>query len=253
MGDGKLNLSPSSLERAYACPQSWLLQKAGGTAASGPHQGIGTALHRIAQEHPDGHVPDLLRTLHDLLRPLGLKDTWSGRARLRHAESAAESMVAHLQASPPALAVEAPFVTEVEGVTVRGMIDRIEGTATELRVVDLKTGRSAKSQAAAEEDLQLASYQTAVTQGALDETLGDDAARHLTGAQLVYVGTGTRTAAVRTQRLLRESDAPDWFENIVHEVKNSLSSPQVRAVPNAMCDLCPVKRSCVLYPEGAEL
>src|SRR5699024_7291232 len=53
-GDAPIRLSPSALERAVDCPQSWLMERAGGTRSGGPAQLIGTALHQLAQVHPSG-------------------------------------------------------------------------------------------------------------------------------------------------------------------------------------------------------
>lgn len=252
-GEGPLVLSPSALERAEACPQAWLLERSGGTPSRGAAQSIGTAIHRIAQEHPDGQVPDLLGRLHALLAPLHLEDTWSGRRALQRAEETAQRTVEHLRSAPPALAVEAPFRVQVGQVVLRGIIDRIEGDQTSLRVVDLKTGRTAKSAAATETDLQLAAYQTAVREGALAAIAGDDAPERLSGAQLVHVGTGTRRATVRTQPPIETAADPDWFTDLVARVEREASGPAVPARRNAHCDRCPVRRSCALMPDGAEL
>lgn len=250
--EGPIRLSPSALERAHDCPQSWLMERAGGSRGSGPAQGIGTALHRLAQEHPGGG-PDLLDQLHTLLRGLPLEGTWSGRRRLRHAEDAAHLLAEHLAASPPPLAVEAPFEVELGPVRLRGSVDRIEGDAGTVRVVDLKTGRVAKSAAAAEQDLQLAAYQAAVREGALAEQLGQDAPQRLAGAQLVHVGTGGRRAAVRTQQALTRAEDPAWFDTLVREVAQEVSGPQVTARRNAHCSRCAVRSSCTLQPEGEQL
>src|SRR5699024_8596819 len=166
--DTPIRLSPSALERAVDCPQSWLMERAGGTRSGGPAQLIGTALHHLAQAHPSGPAggeQDLLEELHTLLRSVPGTETWSGRRRVRRA------------GEPRAVA--APFAVTLGGVHLRGSIDRIEGDATGLRVVDLKSGRTAKSAAKAEEDLQLAAYPAAVREGALAEQLGPDAPERL--------------------------------------------------------------------------
>jgi len=245
-------LSPSALERAVDCPQSWLMERAGGTRAGGPAQLLGTAIHHLAQIHPRGEV-DLLDELHSLLRGMPGTDTWSGRRRVRRAEDAARLLTEHLRTAAEPLAVEAPFEVELERVRLRGSIDRIEGDATGLRVVDLKTGRSAKSAAKAEEDLQLAAYQAAVRDGALAEQLGADAPERLNGAQLVYVGTGGKRAAVRTQVALTRAEHPEWFDELVRGVSREVSGDHVTARRNAHCDHCAVRSSCPLQPEGEQL
>lgn len=251
-----IRLSPSALERAVDCPQSWLMERAGGTRSGGPAQLIGTALHHLAQVHPRGPEQpeeDLLGELHTLLRTVPGTETWSGRRRVRRAEDAARLLAEHLRSAGEPLAVEASFEVELGRVQLRGSIDRIEGDATGLRVVDLKSGRAAKSAAKAEQDLQLAAYQAAVREGALNEELGEDAPERLTGAQLVYVGTGGKKAAVRTQTALPRAEDPAWFDDLVQQVSRDVSGDQVTARVNTHCTHCAVRSSCPLQPEGDQL
>ncbi|MFC0675749.1 PD-(D/E)XK nuclease family protein [Brachybacterium hainanense] len=250
-----LRLSPSALERAADCPRAWLLERSGGTPEAGPAQAIGTGVHALAQEHPAGvpeaGIPDLLAQLHRLLRPLGLEQTWSGRRSLRQADAAARTLVAYLSSAAPALAIEAPFEVQLGDVVLRGAVDRIEGTAQAARIVDLKTGRQAKTAAKAQEDLQLAAYQAALREGALDEALGGRA--RSAGASLVYLGTPSARPAIRDQRALQEAEDPAWFDAVVADVSADLRGSRVQARRTAHCDRCSVRRSCPLFPEGAEL
>ncbi|MGO1201083.1 MAG: PD-(D/E)XK nuclease family protein, partial [Dermabacteraceae bacterium] len=251
-----IGLSPSALERAVDCPQSWLMERAGGTRSGGPAQLIGTALHHLAQIHPqgpEGGTDDLLEELHTLLRSVPGTETWSGRRRVRRAEDAARLLAEHLRTAPDALAVEAPFEVDLGRVRLRGSIDRIEGDATGLRVVDLKSGKNAKSAAAAQDDLQLAAYQAAVRDGALVDQLGADAPERLNGAQLVYVGTGGKKAAVRTQIALSQAEDPAWFDSLVAQVSEDVAGRQVTARLNSHCSHCAVRSSCPLQPEGDQL
>lgn len=254
-GERPISLSPSALERAHDCPRAWLFERAGGTRAGGPAQVLGTAVHRLAQDHPaaDAAPEDLLDELHTLLRGVPGLDTWSGRRRVRRAEDAVRLLAAHLAQAPPALAVEAPFAVELGEVRLRGTIDRIEGDPGALRVVDLKTGRTPKTKAAAAEDLQLGAYQAAVRAGALDEQLGEGAGEHLTGAELVYLGTGGRSAAVRPQAAPEQTEDPDWFAGVTAEVARAVSGDAVLARINPHCSRCAVRASCPLQPEGADL
>ncbi|UYG16792.1 PD-(D/E)XK nuclease family protein [Brachybacterium huguangmaarense] len=256
-----VTLSPSALERAHDCPQAWLLERAGGSPSSGPAQTIGTAVHRIAQDHPagsedvdaDGSPRDLLAELSLLLAPLHLDRTWSTRRLLGRAEDSVRLLSQHLAVTGMPLAVEAPFTVRHGDVELRGTIDRIEGDTTGLRVVDLKTGRAAKSAVDAAVDLQLAAYQSAIRDGALADVLGEDAPERLHGAQLVYVGTGTRKPAVRTQGALTDAENPRWFDEIVEDVAEQVRGSHVTARPNRHCDHCSVRRTCTLWPEGAQL
>lgn len=256
-----VSLSPSALERAHTCPQSWLLERSGGTPGPGPAQSIGTIIHRIAQDHPagsserdpEGAPQDLLAELSALLAPLHLGRTWSTRRLLGRAEDTVALLAQHLEVTGLPLAVEAPFTVRRGDVELRGTIDRIEGDATGLRVVDLKTGAHPKSKADAALDLQLAAYQTAVAEGALAAELGPDAPERLGGAQLVYVGTGAKAPVIRTQGALSAAENPHWFDEIVSETARDVRASHVSARRSSHCDRCPVRRTCALWPEGAEL
>ena len=252
-----LTLSPSALERAEQCPRAWLFERSGGQAAGGAPQLIGTALHALAERHPqgapDGDTDDLLAQLHRMLRPLRLEHTWSGRRALERADESARIMDAHLRSAPAPLAVEESFDVELGPVRLRGTIDRIEGDERGLVVADLKTGRRAKSAADAEQDLQLAAYQVAVREGALTSALGADAPDRLDGARLVYVGTGTKKASIRLQGPISRAENPAWFDELVERVAGELTGTVFEARRNAHCDTCAVRTSCPLQPEGAQL
>ena len=99
----------------------------------------------------------------------------------------------------------------------------------------------------------VAAYQAAVREGALAEQLGEDAPERLNGAQLVYVGTGGKKAAVRTQTALPRAEHPEWFDELVRDVARDVSGEHVTARRNAHCDHCAVRGSCPLQPEGEQL
>ena len=250
-----LLLSPSALERAADCPRAWLLERSGGTPEAGPAQAIGTGVHALAQQEPAGvpeeRVPDLLARLHRMLAPMRLEETWSGRRRLRQADDAVSTLQSYLAAAGEPMATEAPFTVRLGDVVLRGAIDRIEGTPRAARVVDLKTDRQAKTAAKAEQDLQLAAYQAALRDGALDEVLAGRP--QVAGASLVYIGTPSARPAVRDQRALPEAEDPAWFDETVAAVSAELRGARVQARRCSHCDQCTVRRSCPLWPEGAEL
>src|SRR5699024_10600589 len=83
--------------------------------------------------------------------------------------------------------------------------------------------------------------------------LGQDAPERLNGAELVYVGTGGKRAAVRTQTALTRAEDPAWFDDLVREVSREVSGAAVTARLNAHCPHCAVRSSCPLQPEGDQL
>jgi RecB family exonuclease len=133
-------------------------------------------------------------------------------------------------------------------VQVRGRVDRLERDAKgRLVVVDLKTGASAPSLDDAAEHPQLAAYQVAVEAGGFGpgEISG--------GAEIVAVGTGHATAAVRVQPPLSESDDPSWAEALVRDAAAAMAASTFRAVINDSCPYCAVNTSCPLSGKGRQV
>jgi RecB family exonuclease len=117
-------------------------------------------------------------------------------------------------------------------------------------VVDLKTGASPPSVAKAAENPQLAAYQLAVDEGAFAELPPGVRSAE---AALVYLGTGS-AATLRTQPGLEpEEGEPGWARTLVDAVADSMAASTFTATANDQCDRCPVRRSCPLRGEGAQV
>ncbi len=88
------------------------------------------------------------------------------------------------------LATEGGFTLELGNATLRGYIDRIEQDAVgQVVIVDLKTGKYEPRVKDLPEHAQLACYQLALTEGALEDV--PEGARN-GGAKLIYVTNGTK-------------------------------------------------------------
>lgn len=241
--DGMLTLSPSSLATASQCPRAFLLESAGARNAGGAAQEVGTLLHALAEAHPRAGAAELVAEF-EKAQPAGdvEEQNWRTRAERARIIQMLEKLGAYQSAHPDVDAVEKRFSAMLgENVEIRGSIDRLERDAGGVRVVDYKTGRTAKSKAEAERDPQLAAYQYALSQ-----IEGED---NVEGASLVYVGTDAKSTAVRHQPPLGEGDDPEWFEKLVLDIDARLRSARVNLVRNPHCTVCPVKRSCPLFQE----
>lgn len=252
--DDVVPLSPSKLELAATCALRWALEAAGGTPADSGEQSLGTLVHEIAAALPQGTREELAAALDERWPQLGLGEGWVAQARRRRADAMVELLAAYLRRADGAVAVEAPFSVDVGRVRLRGTVDRLEATTDPegrplLRVVDLKTGRTAVSKVQAERHPQLGAYQLAVEAGGLtpDEGAGPVGSA---GAALVYVGTGTRTPTTRDQPALRADPEPRWAAELVEDVARTVSDSVLRATRNDLCRRCPVRRSCPAQPEG---
>ena len=241
--DGTLALSPSSLATASQCSRAFLLESAGARTSVGPAQEVGTLIHALAEAHPKAGAAELVAAF-EKSYPAGKVDEQNWRTRTERARiiRMLEKLGAYQSAHPHVAAVEKRFAVALgESVEIRGSIDRIEREAGGLRVVDYKTGKTAKSKTDAERDPQLAAYQYALRHTESEESVN--------GASLVYLGTDAKSSAVRHQPALGEGDEPEWFDNLVRDIDARLRSARVHLVRNPHCTVCPVKRSCPLFRE----
>nr|WP_246783718.1 UrvD/REP family ATP-dependent DNA helicase [Cellulomonas persica] len=251
--DEPVRVSPSKLETAHRCALRWALEAAGGSAGTSGGQSLGTLVHEIAQEHPNGTHAELAAALDERWDTLGLGSGWPARATRAKADAMIERLAGYLKGAGEALLVEADFRLRTDRALVRGSADRIERDLEhpdQVRVVDLKTGASPPSKEQAAENPQLGAYQLAVDAGAFEALPPGTTSA---GAQLVYLGTG-KTGAVRDQAALGpEDDAPSWARTLVDEVAEKMAGSAFTATANDQCDRCPVRRSCPVRTEGGQV
>jgi RecB family exonuclease len=124
-----------------------------------------------------------------------------------------------------------------------GSADRLHITGDGARVVDLKTGKTAVTAAEAEDHAQLAMYQLAADLGAFEGIA------RATGAELVYVGTDAKGAAIREQLPV---DAEATRARLDQAVE-TMASARFHATAGDHCRHCPVRRSCPVQPEGVQV
>lgn len=253
--DTRVPVSPSKVETAQRCALRWALEAAGGTSSASGGQSLGTLLHAIAQEHPQGTEAELSAALDRRWGELGLGGGWPALATRRKADAMVHRLAVYLRSAGEPLLVEGAFAVDTERASLRGSVDRIElvedaVTGPVVRVVDLKTGASPPSVSKAAENPQLGAYQLAVDAGAFDG-LPDGTTSG--GAQLVFLGTGA-TAVTRSQEPLGpEVDGPSWARTMVDQVADKMAASTFQATANDLCDRCPVRRSCPVRGEGGQV
>jgi RecB family exonuclease len=253
-------VSPSRIETAGTCTLRWALEAAGGTAPSSDRQALGTLVHALAQDHPTGGHAALAADLDRRWPELGLGTGWPATLERRKADAMVARLADYLAHAGEPLAIEARFELALDRALVRGTIDRIEaapaGEAVDgipVRVVDLKTGRTAPSAEEATSNPQLGAYQLAVDAGAVDG-LPEQATS--AGAQLVFVSdVNKHKAAVREQPGLGPDsrEEPSWAREHIEEVAERMAASSFAATANTLCDRCPVRRSCPLRDEGGQV
>ncbi|HYJ74648.1 MAG TPA: ATP-dependent DNA helicase, partial [Kineosporiaceae bacterium] len=252
-----VRVSPSKVEQFDRCPLRWLLETAAG-GGRGPtaSTALGTLLHEIAAEVPDGDRERLGELLEQRIGEIGLPEGWIGdRERQR-----AERMVAKLAEyaarargqGRSLVAVEQDVEVRLGELVVKGQVDRLERDRDgRLLVVDLKTGKSKPTNAEAERNPQLGVYQVAVEEGGFAEVAPD--ARISGGAELVQLGGDTRKVSVQPQPPLHQDGDPDWARTLLRTVAAGMSAESFEARSGSHCRMCSVRRSCPTQVDGRQV
>ena len=212
--DAPIPVSPSKVDAVTKSPLSWFVSAVGGEQATDFARSLGTLVHAIAQEMPDATGTEYTQELRRRWPSLGMKDSWEGKMDLKRAEAMvgklAEYVIEMRRGGRNLVAVEKDFEAsipvEVRGAVrtalLRGQIDRLEQDAAgRAYIVDLKTGKSAPKKADLEGHPQLAAYQEAVRQGAMEDVPAVPG-----GAALVQLGTTSKGVSVQEQPPLGPED-----------------------------------------------
>ena len=237
---GELTLSPSQFERALACPLRWFLTTVGADGPSNAAASLGTLIHAVAEEHPHGTPEELTEALEARIEELGYNlDTWAGRHSDRRARAIVENLASYLVGVPGRVDVEQKVEAQVEGVTIRGRMDRLEYVDEGVRVTDLKTGGNPDPYRKVDENAQLAAYQLALLGS------GEDVA----GARIALLGTKKKPQTFDQKPL--QGEALAQWRNKVREVAESARGPYFEARPSdAACAYCSFDRLCPARERG---
>ncbi len=255
--DEPVRVSPSKVERFHQCGLSWFLTAVGGSGPSRGAQLVGTLVHDIVAEQPEADRGTLDAELDRRWGRLGLPPGWLADRARREAHDMVARFVAYrgeaAQQGWRVVGVETDFRVRVGRADLKGRVDRIEQDDEQrLRIVDLKTGASKPTAAEIAEHGQLGAYQTAVEAGAFAR-LGAISG----GAALVQLGkaagrSGPRPA-IQEQAPLAAADDRLWAHRLVDETAAGMGAATFRAVQGSWCQICPVKASCPVQPEGEAL
>ena len=237
---GELTLSPSQFERALACPLRWFLTTIGADGPSNAAASLGTLIHAVAEEHPHGTPEELTEALEARIEELGYNlDTWAGRHSDRRARAIVENLASYLVGIPGRVDVEQKVEAQVEGVTIRGRMDRLEYVDEGVRVTDLKTGSNSDPYRKVDENAQLAAYQLALLAS------GEDVA----GARIALLGTKKKPQTFDQKPL--QGEALAQWRNKVCEVAASARGPYFEARPSdTACAYCSFDRLCPARERG---
>jgi RecB family exonuclease len=193
-----VSVSPSKLDTWEKNQLAWFIESVVGRTSSSA-QGIGTIVHKVMEDaSKDDSLPidadSLWAAVDERWHELSFDAEWLSEGERRRVRKMVAAVSEYLQNfnsdGKTLLATEGGFTLELGNATLRGYIDRVEQDATgHVVIVDLKTGKYEPRVKDLPEHAQLACYQLALTEGALEEV--PEGARN-GGAKLIYVTNGTK-------------------------------------------------------------
>ncbi|MFF5934694.1 ATP-dependent helicase [Streptomyces sp. NPDC012508] len=264
--DHPVALSGSALDQlANTCALQWFLgREVKAAAPATAAQGFGNVVHVLADEVASGRTPAdldvLMARLDSVWDALAFDAPWKSAQEKEHARVALERFLRwHVMdrgGRTPA-ATEHDFDVTLEAgayeVRIRGSMDRVE-TDEDGRayVVDFKTGKSAPTRDEVAHHPQLAVYQLAVREGALDEVF-DGNRPDPGGAELVQLRQpapkkegGDTLPKVQAQEPL----AGEWVGDLLATAAGRVLDERFTPTTGQHCTHCTFRSACSAQPEG---
>ncbi|MGZ4241293.1 MAG: ATP-dependent helicase [Actinomycetota bacterium] len=215
---------------------------------------VGTWVHDIVDRCARGEIgateDALLAALEELWDPTVFESVAIEHRRKIDSQEMLRRWLAK-DGSLETLASEVAFEFPIDGALMRGRIDRVVRLGKSMvRLIDYKTGRNAKREKEAAEDLQLASYYLALTLVPELSTLGTP--KYL---ELAYLGAFTRDGGFMRAGVDPSKDpefgrkAQERLEGFVAGIRAERFAPS----PSADCRWCRFKTLCPVWPEGDEV
>ncbi|AZQ37260.1 ATP-dependent helicase [Streptomyces cyaneochromogenes] len=267
--DQPVVLSGSALDQlANTCALQWFLgREVKADAPATAAQGFGNVVHVLADEVASGRTPAdlavLMERLDSVWNALAFDAPWKSAQEKDHARAALERFLKwHVmdRAGRTPVASEHDFDVTLEAgdyeVRIRGQMDRVE-TDGEGRayVVDFKTGKQAPSAAEVARHPQLAVYQLAVHEGAVDEAF-DGVRPEPGGAELVQLRQGAAQRdggetlpKVQGQEPLEGAEG-EWVGELLATAAGKVLDERFSPSAGQHCTHCAFRASCSARPEG---
>ncbi|MEU7385769.1 ATP-dependent DNA helicase [Streptomyces tanashiensis] len=267
--DRPVALSPSSLENLVGtCSLQWFLgREVKAAAPATAAQGFGNVVHVLADEVASGRTPAdldvLMARLDSVWDALAFDAPWKSAQEKQHARVALERfLIWHVMdrgGRAPAASEHGFDVTLEAGeyeVRIRGSMDRVETDGHgRAYVVDFKTGKSAPTKDEVAHHPQLAVYQLAVREGALDEVFGGDRPEP-GGAELVQLRQaapkkegGDALPKVQAQQPL----TGEWVGELLADAAGRVLDERFTPSTGQHCTTCAFRASCSARPEGRQV
>ncbi|GGY77673.1 DNA helicase UvrD [Streptomyces nitrosporeus] len=266
--DRPVVLSGSALDQlARTCALQWFLgREVKADAPATAAQGFGNVVHVLADEVASGRTPAdldvLMERLDSVWNGLVFDAPWKSQQEKEQARAALERFLRwHVmdRAGRTSVAGEHAFDVTLEAgeyaVRIRGSMDRVErDTEGRAYVVDFKTGRTAPTKDEVAVHPQLAVYQLAVREGAVDEVF--EGRPESGGAELVHLRQaapkkegGDALPKVQSQEPL----SGEWVPELLATAAGKVLDERFTPTSGQHCAHCAFRASCSAQPEGRQI
>ncbi|MDA5140953.1 UvrD-helicase domain-containing protein [Streptomyces sp. AD681] len=267
--DQPVTLSGSALDQlANTCALQWFLgREVKADAPATTAQGFGNVVHVLADEVASGHTPAdlavLMERLDSVWNALAFDAPWKSAQEKANARVALERFLKwHVmdRAGRTPVASEHDFDVTLEAgdyqVRIRGQMDRVEADGDgRAYVVDFKTGKHAPTSSEVARHPQLAVYQLAVREGAVDEAF-DGVRPESGGAELVHLRQGApqrdggETLPKVQAQDSQEGPEGEWVGDLLATAAGKVLDERFTPTAGQHCTHCAFRASCSARPEG---
>ncbi|MFI8350977.1 ATP-dependent helicase [Streptomyces sp. NPDC085596] len=267
--DQPVVLSGSALDQlANTCALQWFLgREVKADAPATAAQGFGNVVHVLADEVASGRTPAdldvLMERLDSVWNALAFDAPWKSAQEKETARAALERFLNwHVldRATRTPIASERDFDVTLEAgeyqVRIRGQMDRVETDGDgRAYVVDFKTGKNTPTAAEVDRHPQLAVYQLAVAEGAVDDAF-DGARPEPGGAELVQLrqGAAKKDGGESLPKVqAQEPLAGEWVGDLLATAAGKVLDERFTPTTGQHCTHCSFRASCSARPEGRQV
>ncbi|UYB40066.1 ATP-dependent helicase [Streptomyces sp. Je 1-4] len=269
--DRPVVLSGSALDQlAHTCSLQWFLgREVKADTPATAAQGFGNVVHVLADEVASGRTPAdltvLMERLDSVWDALAFDAPWKSRQEKDHARAALERFLRwHVMERETrgrdTVATEHGFDLTLRAgayeVRIRGSMDHVsQDTQGRAYVVDFKTGKQKPTGPEVARHPQLAVYQLAVREGAVDDAF-DGRTPEPGGAELVHLRLGApqkeggdALPAVQAQQPLDG----EWVGELLATAAGRVLEERFTPTTGSHCTHCAFRASCSAQPEGRHI
>ncbi|GAA3111976.1 ATP-dependent DNA helicase [Streptomyces rectiviolaceus] len=267
--DKPVVLSGSALDQlANTCSLQWFLgREVKADAPATAAQGFGNVVHVLADEVASGRTPAdlavLMERLDSVWDALAFDAPWKSTQEKEHARVALERFLQwHVtdRATRTPVSSEHDFDVTLEAgpyeVRVRGSMDRVEQDAQgRAYVVDFKTGKQTPSAAEVARHPQLAVYQLALREGAVDDAF-EGVRPEAGGAELVQLrqGAAKKDGGETLPKVqAQEPLSGEWVGDLLATAAGKVLDERFSPTTGQHCTHCAFRASCSARPEGRQV